>query len=161
MAKIIKNEQIKAADVILYGLDNQLIGELTTSEALQLAKQQSADLVVTNGMQSPPRCQLIAKGKTNQVLQQQKPKASSQIKTKEIRLTPHIEQHDLDTKLVQIKNLLHHDNHVVLVIKVQGKEAKKAAALAEDIINLLAHDAKPQTKLKISNKQVQVTLERK
>lgn len=160
MAKLIKNEQIKARDIILYDLNNQYMGEMLTSEALKLAQQQDADLVVTQGMQSPPQCQLVARGKANQVLQQLKPK-DSPAKTKEIRLTPHIEQHDLDTKIEQIKKLLSTNHLVLLVIKIQGKESKKGEALAQEILQLLASEAKPQTKLQISGKQIQVTLEKK
>lgn len=160
MAKLIKNEGIKAQDVVLYDLEGQLIGDMTTSEALTIAKKQDADLVVTNSMQSPPLCQLVRKGKTNELLQKQKPKTST-IKTKEIRLSPHIEQHDLDTKVEQIKKLIQTDHHVLVVIKLQGKEAKKGTALAEELLQLLAEEAKPQTKLQISGKQIQVTLEKK
>lgn len=162
MAKVIKNEQIKASDVIVYGLDEQLIDEMPTSQALQLAKQLNADLIVTNSMQSPPRTQLVAKGLANQVMQQQNTKdADSNIKTKEIRLTPHIEQHDLDTKIEQIKKLINSRHLVLLVIKIQGKEAAKGKLLAEDILTLLAAEAKPLSKLQVSGKQIQVTLVKK
>lgn len=162
MAKVIKNEQIKASDVIVYGLDEQLIDEMPTSQALQLAKQLNADLIVTNSMQSPPRTQLVAKGLANQVMQQQNTKdADSNIKTKEIRLTPHIEQHDLDTKIEQIKKLINSRHLVLLVIKIQGKEAAKGKLLAEDILTLLAAEAKPLSKLQVSGKHIQVTLVKK
>lgn len=160
MAKVLKNEQIKALDVILYDLDGQLIGEMETKEALSLAKQHQADLVVTHSMQSPPRCQLVSKGLANQVLHQLKPKETPS-KTKEIRLTPHIEQHDLDTKVEQIRKLIHSNHYVQLVINVKGKEAKKGTALAEEILDLLKAEAKPQSKLQISGKHIQVILEPK
>lgn len=160
MAKLIKNEQIKAQDVILYDLNNQYIGEMPTYDALKLAQQHNADLVVTQGMQSPPQCQLVARGKANQVMQQLKPKDAPS-KTKEIRLTPHIEEHDLETKVEQIKKLLSSNHLVQLVIKIQGKEAKKGEALAQEILQLLTSEAKPQTKLQVSGKQIQVMLEKK
>jgi len=84
---LIMNDKIKASEVQLLALDGKPLGEMPTKDALKLAKDQGADLVCLNIMQSPPQCQLVARGKAKSVLKRddQAPK-----KSKEIRLKPKI-----------------------------------------------------------------------
>ncbi|MCM3635369.1 translation initiation factor IF-3 [Paenibacillus camelliae] len=152
---LMMNEKIKAAEVELLDLDGQNLGYLATKKALQLAKEQQADLVCINIMSSPPQCQLIARGKAKQVVQ---PKSSAPKKEKEIRLTPTIEQHDYDTKLKQCEKLLQSGHPVALVIKLSGKQGPQAKALLEQVIIDLKAYGKAATGIQLSGKQAAVTI---
>jgi len=153
---LIMNEKIKASEVQLLDLDGNSLGEMATKEALKLANEKVADLVCTNIMQSPPLCQLVARGKAKSVLKQgdQAPK-----KSKEIRLTPNIEQHDYDTKLNQCEKLLSSGHPVDLVIKLSGKQGELAKKLLQQIIDDLKAIGKPATGIQLSGKQAAVTLQ--
>lgn len=152
----IMNEQIKAMEVNLLDQDGQTLGIITTGKAIELAKQQKADLVVIDIMTSPPLCQIIARGKAKQVLQKEQ---ASLKKSKEIRLTPTIEQHDLDTKVNQIQKLLKSGHPVDLVIKVSGKQSSQAKSLVEEILVELKASGKAASGIQVSGKQVAVTIE--
>ncbi len=79
-------------------------------------------------------------------------------KVKELRLTPHIEEHDYDTKLRQASKLLAAGNGVQLVVRLQGKEGPKAKELLERMVKDLASNGKKQTGIQVSGKQAAVQL---
>src|SRR5262245_58650268 len=94
---LILNEKIKASEVRLKGLQGEDLGIVPTSEALQMAKSLKVDLVCESLMSSPPPCRLIRAGAAKEEAQQER-KREREPKLKEIRLSPQIEDHDLDTK---------------------------------------------------------------
>lgn len=154
---IIMNEKIKASEVELTGLQGEPLGIMPTKDALLLAKQAKADLVCTNMLSSPPPCKLIKKGmakqeKSNEIA------AASPKKVKEIRLTPHIEEHDYDTKVRQCEAMLQSGHPVFIVVKVQGKEGAQAKALLERILVDLKSYGSKQSGIQLSGKQAAVTV---
>lgn len=154
---LLMNEKIKASEVDLIGLDGEKLGILPTAEALKLAKQHNADLVCTSMLQSPPPCQLMAKGQAKQQKNKDQLKEANK-KTKEIRLTAQIEDHDYDTKLRQCESLLQSGHPISLVVKVQGKNANNGKQLIESLLQDLKHVGKKETGVQVSGKQVNVTV---
>ncbi|AZN39367.1 translation initiation factor IF-3 [Paenibacillus albus] len=158
---MIMNEQIKASEVLLTGINGEDLGIVTREEALALAKQYKVDLICTSLMSSPPPCKLISKGVAKQDASSQKreeKKKDQPLKAKEIRLTPHIEDHDYDTKLRQCEKLLASGNAVDLVVRIQGKEGAKAKELLEQLVKDLASSGKKETGIQLSGKQAAVRL---
>ncbi|MFC5650067.1 translation initiation factor IF-3 [Paenibacillus solisilvae] len=156
---MIMNEQIKASEVQLTGLNGEDLGIVSRAEALLLAKRHKVDLVCTSLMSSPPPCKLMSKGAAKQSKNVEKRQASKQdqpAKVKEIRLTPHIEEHDYDTKLRQSQKLLASGNAVELVVRIQGKEGPRAKELLERALKDLADIGKKQTGIQVSGKQAAV-----
>ncbi|MCM3782727.1 translation initiation factor IF-3 [Neobacillus mesonae] len=154
---MIKNEKIKAAEVDVTGIDGEHLGVMPTSEALALAKKLKVDLVCTSLMSSPPPCRLIGAGAAKQEASAEKRKAREP-KVKEIRLTPHIEDHDYDTKKTQMERILKTGDIVKLVVKIQGKEGDKAKSLIESLLRDLKEFGKPATGIQISGKQAAVEI---
>lgn len=152
---LIMNDKIKAREVELLDCEGNLLGDIQTAKALQLAKEQQADLVCIDIMQSPPKCQLIPRGRAKQIA---KAKDAAPKKTKEIRLTPMIEDHDYETKRSQCKKLLADGHSVALVIKLSGKQGAAAKALLQQLIDDLKQQGKPATGIQLSGKQATVTL---
>lgn len=156
---MIMNEKIKASEVQLTGIHGENLGVVATSEALALAKKLKVDLVCTSLMSSPPPCKLIGAGAAKQEAQQARKKENKESKVKEIRLTPHIEDHDLDTKKQQAERILNSGDSVLLVVKIQGKEGTRAKELLELLIKELAPDGRPLTKIQLSGKQAAVQID--
>ncbi|MFD2614774.1 translation initiation factor IF-3 [Paenibacillus gansuensis] len=155
---IMMNEKIKASEVLLTGLNGEVLGIMPTSEALALARIEKADLVCTSLMSSPPPCKLMGRGQAKAEAQQERKKQVAP-KVKEIRLTPAIEEHDYDTKKGQAERLLTSGDQVLLVVKLQGKQQDRAKQLLETMIKDLRQFGKPQTGLQISGKQASAQLE--
>ena len=59
---MILNEQIKASEVQLTGLNGESLGIVSRADALALAKKYKVDLVCISLMASPPPCKLISRG---------------------------------------------------------------------------------------------------
>lgn len=160
-SNLVMNEKIRASEVQLTGLNGENLGVMPRDEALAMARELKADLVCVSLMSSPPPCKLAAKGQAKQ--QQSKESRAERMKeqpakVKELRLTPHIEEHDYDTKLRQAGKLLQSGNAVQLVVRVQGKEGAQAKALLERMVSDLASEGKKQSGIQVSGKQAQVQL---
>lgn len=154
-SKMVMNEQIKASEVVLKGLDGEDLGVVDREEALRLARELGADLVCDNLMSSPPPCRLVAKGnarREREKQQQEERKAQGGGKLKEIRLTPAIEDHDYDTKLRSAEKLLKDGNRVLLSVQAKGKEGAKAKELLERMLADLASAGRKTTGIQVSGK---------
>lgn len=158
---MIVNEQIKASEVLLTGIDGEDLGIVSRSEALALAKRHNVDLVCLSLMSSPPPCRLVSRSAAKQdrnAKKQSEKRNELPQKTKEIRLTPHIEEHDYDTKLRQIEKLLEAGNAVELNVRAQGKESKEAKALLERLLADLKGKGNKETGIQVSGKGAIVKL---
>ncbi|MGO4541329.1 translation initiation factor IF-3 [Paenibacillus sp. 2TAB19] len=158
---LVMNEKIRASEVQLTGLDGENLGVMSRDEALALARELKVDLVCTSLMSSPPPCKLVGRGQAKQ--QQSKDARAGRVKeqpakVKELRLTPHIEEHDYDTKLRQAEKMLQAGNAVQLVVRIQGKEGAQAKALLERLVTDLKTSGKKQSGIQTSGKQAQVQL---
>ncbi|WP_270164412.1 translation initiation factor IF-3 [Paenibacillus sp. SYP-B4298] len=158
MAAVIMNEKIKAAEVQLTGLQGEALGIVTREAALAMAREAKADLVCLSLMSSPPPCKLEVRGKAKQQAPLAKRQEGAAAKVKELRLTPHIEDHDYDTKLRQAAKLLEGGISVQLVVRIQGKEGAKAKELLERLVRDLAGNGTKQSGLQLSGKQAAVVL---
>lgn len=155
---MIKNEKIKAAEVQLTGLHGESLGIIATSEALAMAKKHKVDLVCTSLLSSPPPCRLIRAGAAKEEAQQVR-KQERKPKWKEIRLTPHIEAHDYETKKRQAEKILLAGDTVMLVVRIQGKDGAQAKKLLETLLQDLAPVGTKTTGIQLSGKQAAVQLD--
>lgn len=158
---LIVNEKIKAREVHLTGLNGEDLGVLTRDEALALAKAHKADLVCTSLFSSPPPCKLVGRGMAKQEAAQEKKeqrKGEQPAKTKEFRLNVHIEEHDYETKMTQMRKLLEAGKAVQPVVRIQGKEGEAAKKLLERLAGDLAGQGKKETGIQLSGKQAAVKL---
>ncbi|WP_068774754.1 translation initiation factor IF-3 [Paenibacillus sp. FJAT-26967] len=158
---MITNEKIKAAEVLLTGLNGEDLGIVSREEALRAAKEAKADLVCTSLMSSPPPCKLVARGMAKQAAQKEKQaqrQSGTPLKVKELRLTVNIEDHDYETKQRQAEKLLVTGNSVQLVVRIQGKEGPKAKALLERLLKDLAVTGIKETGIQVSGKQAAVKI---
>jgi translation initiation factor IF-3 len=157
---LIMNEQIKASEVLLTGLDGEDLGIVSREEALRMAKERRVSLVCISVMSSPPPCKLVPRGMAKQAVPKDKrfDKSAGPLKVKEIRLTANIENHDYDTKLAQAGKLLQSAHAVQLVVKIQGKEGQRAKELLERMLNDLRAYGTKETGIQVSGKQAAARL---
>ena len=100
---MILNEDIRAREVRLIGVDGQKIGVVSKNEALRKAADADLDLVLLSPNAKPPVARIMDYGKFR-FEQQKKAKENRKnqkvMAVKEIRLSPTIEGNDFDTKFV-------------------------------------------------------------
>ncbi|MED1721604.1 translation initiation factor IF-3 [Brevibacillus parabrevis] len=158
---MIVNEQIKAAEVSLTGVDGEDLGIVATKVALQMAKEQGVDLVCLSLATSPPPCQLVNRTDHKEQLNREKAKqrkAEKGMKVKELRLSAFIEDHDYETKKRQAEKILAAGDAVQLTVRLEKKESQEAKKLVEGLVKELAHCGKQDKGIQVSGKQVVAVL---
>ncbi len=119
------NREIRAAKVRVIDSDGGQLGILTLSEALLKADQAGLDLVEISASAEPPVCKIIDYGKFRyQVTKKEKEskKAQHQVKVKEIKVKPNIDNHDLETKIKHARDFLAKGNKVRVTCMFRGRE---------------------------------------
>ena len=100
------NEQIRDREVRVIGEDGQVIGIMSSRDALKLAKEAELDLVKIAPQAKPPVCKIIDYGKYRYELARKEKESRKKQKTmeiKEVRLSPNIDTNDLNTKVNQAR----------------------------------------------------------
>lgn len=119
------NKQIRAPKVRVIGPDGEQVGVLTLQEALQKATVEGLDLVEIVPNSNPPVCKIINYGKyryDQTKREKESKKAQHQIKVKEVKVKPNIDDHDLQTKLRHARDFLAEGNKVKVTCMFRGRE---------------------------------------
>ncbi|KYG73794.1 MULTISPECIES: translation initiation factor IF-3 [Roseivirga] len=117
------NEKITARQVRVVG-ENVEQGVFPTNQALQMAKDQSLDLVEISPKADPPVCKVIdySKFKYEQKKKQKEIKAkASKTVIKEIRFGPNTDDHDFEFKLKHAINFLQEGAKVKAYVHFKGR----------------------------------------
>jgi translation initiation factor IF-3 len=158
---VIKNEKIKALEVYLSGIQGEDLGVVATKEALRMAKALKVDLVCLSLTSSPPSCKLVKQSDylIERVKEKHKErKAETTLKTKEIRLSPFIEEHDYDTKKRQAERILAFRDAVQITVQIENKQNQAAKILIERLLKDLAPYGKQDKGLQINGKRVEAII---
>src|SRR5438874_2506863 len=118
------NEQIRISPVRLIGAEGEPLGIVSTSQALEKAREAGLDLVEMAADERPPVCKILDYGKMRYANSQKGNKAGKvrQQKLKEIRVRPKTGEHDVDTKVVQARKFLEHNDKVQVTVLFRGRE---------------------------------------
>jgi translation initiation factor IF-3 len=119
------NKQIRAPKVRVIGPEGDQIGVLPIKEALIKAQEANLDLVEIAPNAQPPVCKIIDYGKYryDQTKREKEGKKSQhQVKVKEIKLKPNIDEHDFQTKLKQARQFIEKGNKVKITCMFRGRE---------------------------------------
>ncbi|MCX7656857.1 MAG: translation initiation factor IF-3 [Treponemataceae bacterium] len=119
------NEQIRVREVRLIGEDGEQKGIVPTQEALRMAQELGLDLVEVAPQANPPVCKILNYGKfkfENEKKIRDSKKKQKQLKVKEIRMQPKIDEHDLDFKSKHIREFLAEGNKVKVTVRFRGRE---------------------------------------
>lgn len=126
IAKITRiNEQIRADQLRVIDEDGKLLGLLSKSEALSLAREHGQDLVEVSPNAKPPVAKIVDWGKYNyqrtKQLQKNRKSAKS-VDLKQIRMGLKIGEHDLDIKLRKATSFLEAGHKVKITLVYRGRE---------------------------------------
>lgn len=119
------NKRIRVPEVRLIGADGSQMGVYATYEALRLAEQEGLDLVEISPQARPPVCKIMDYGKYKYEQSKKRHEAKKHqvvVKTKEIKMRPATDEHDLQTKMKHIKRFLEEGNKVKVTVRFRGRE---------------------------------------
>ena len=135
---MILNEDIRAREVRLIGVDGQQVGVVSKNEALRKAADADLDLVLLS-----PVARIMDYGKFR-FEQQKKAKENRKnqkvMAVKEIRLSPTIEGNDFDTKLKHVRKFLTKGAKVRVSIRFRGR-AITHKELGKQVLEKMADEA--------------------
>ena len=102
---------------------------MTSWEALRVAQEKGLDLVEISPTSNPPVCKLMDYGKfvfeeKKKEKDQARAQRISQVNTKEIQISPVIQEGDLKVKIKNIQRILGEGDKVRVVIKFSGRQLK-------------------------------------
>lgn len=157
------NRQIRARRVRLVDQHGHQHGEMSLEQALQLAEQAELDLVEVAPEARPPVARIMDYGR-ERYHQEKRQRAARRHRAREphqLRLSPVIADHDLQTKLRAAQRFLEHGDQVRVQVQMRGRQRahpELARQLAERFVEALAEIAVPVRPLQADNNSVQVTL---
>jgi len=118
------NERIRAREIRLIG-DTGENTLMFTRDALALARQRGLDLVEVAPNANPPVCKILDYGKfkyDQTKKERDSRKSQRSVVVKEVRFSPTIDDHDVDTKIKMVRRFLEEGNKVKLTVKFKGRE---------------------------------------
>lgn len=119
------NEQIRAKEVQIISEDGSRIGPIPLSEALDMAYEKKEDLVLVAPNNDAPICKIMNYGKYKFEQAKREKEAKKKQKTyetKEIRITPNIEEHDFGFKSKNARKFIEEGNKVKITVRFRGRE---------------------------------------
>ena len=119
------NEQIRDKEVRVIGAEGNQLGVMSIQDARAAADEAGLDLVRVSPNAKPPVCKIIDYGKFRYEISRKEKEAKKKQKTveiKEVRLSPNIEENDLNTKINQARKFLQKGNRVKVTLRFRGRE---------------------------------------
>lgn len=107
------------------GSDGQMVGIMSSSQALELARDQGLDLVEISPNSQPPACKIMDYGKwkfQTKKKQKQSRKNQAKIVIKEIQLRPRTNEGDINIKLQKAREFLSNGCKVKVNLRFVGRE---------------------------------------
>lgn len=131
------NEQIRANKVQIIDDEGKKVGPISLNEALEMAYDKKLDLVLVAPNAEVPVCKLMNYGKYKfeQAKREKEAKKKQKVlETKEIRITPNIEEHDFGFKTKNARKFIEDGNKVRVTVRFRGRELNYVK-LGEDTLN--------------------------
>ncbi len=119
------NEDITSSEVQLIDETGENRGTVSTSEAMEMARDAGLDLVAISPNAKPPVCKILDLGKYKYQAQKKAAEARKRqkiIDVKEIKLRPNIDVHDYDVKMRSVKKFLEEGDKVKITMRFRGRE---------------------------------------
>jgi translation initiation factor IF-3 len=125
------NGQIRAKEVQLISDNGEKLGMVPLARALEIAGEKKLDLVLVSPNSQVPVCKIMNYGKYKfeQSKKEKEAKKKQKVQeTKELRITPNIEEHDFGFKSKNARKFLTDGNKVKITVRFRGREVNNAKA---------------------------------
>lgn len=161
------NGQIRAREVQLISDTGEKLGVVPLSKALDIAGEKKLDLVLVSPNAQTPVCKIMNYGKYRfeQSKKEKEAKKKQKIQeTKELRITPNIEEHDFGFKAKNARKFLEDGNKVRITVRFRGRElnnTKMGENVLNDFIKALEDIAVVEKSPKLEGKNMFVILAKK
>lgn len=119
------NDRIFANELRVLDSEGKQIGILKKQEALEIAREKGLDLVEIAPTAKPPVARIIDFKKflyQEEKKRREEKKKAKNSETKEIRLGPFMDTHDLDTMIKRAREFLEGNDKVKLVVRFKGRQ---------------------------------------
>ena len=158
------NEQIRDREVRLIGEDGQVVGIMSSKEALKIAKEAELDLVKIAPQAKPPVCKIVDYGKYRYEMARKEKEAKKKQKTvevKEVRMSPNIDANDLNTKVNNAKKFILKGNKVKVTLRFRGREmahVQQSKHILDDFADMLKDVAQVEKPAKLEGRNMSMVL---
>lgn len=125
ISEVFINEKIRDKEIRVIDQEGNQLGIMSSREALNIAREQSLDLIKIAPKAKPPVCKIMDYGKYKYEITKREKEAKKKqkvIDVKEVRLSPNIEEHDLNTKANQARKFLTDGDRVKVALRFRGRE---------------------------------------
>jgi translation initiation factor IF-3 len=119
------NERIRVSQVRVVDENGQMVGVLSTRDAIEQARGRGFDLVEVSPAAVPPVCRVMDYGKYKYELSKKAKKAKRKqhvVHLKEIKMRPGIESHDYNFKMNHARRFLEEHDKVKFSLIFRGRE---------------------------------------
>ncbi len=119
------NEQIRDKEVRLIGSNGEQLGIMSARDAMKIAREAELDLVKVAPTAKPPVCKIIDYGKYKYEMARKEKEAKKRqkiIEIKEVRLSPNIDDNDLNTKISAARKFIQKGDKVKVSLRFRGRE---------------------------------------
>ena len=158
------NQQIRVREVRLIGDAGEQLGVVGTTEAIQMARDQGVDLVEVSPNASPPVCRLLDYGRFRYTQTKRDREARKSQKTnvvREVRFRPRIANHDRESKIRRIQELLGDGAKVKVSVMFRGREIthpELGVTLLRGVAEQLKEEAKLETPPLMEGRRLNIIL---
>ena len=136
------NERIRAREIRVIGEDGEQFGVMSVNEAIALAIEKELDLVEISPNATPPVCKIMNYGKfkyEKTKKDKENKKKQKNVVVKELRIKPHIDEHDKETKISQIKKFIEKEHKVKVSLRLTGRERLHADSAIKILDEFASH----------------------
>ena len=125
ITELMINEQIRDKEIRLIDENGEQLGIVSSREAQKIADERKLDLVKIAPTAKPPVCRIMDYGKykfDQAKKEKEARKKQKTIDTKELRLSPNIDAHDIQVKVKKAIEFLKDGDKVKVSIRFRGRE---------------------------------------
>ena len=136
------NERIRVSQVRVVDENGQMVGVISTRDAIEKARERGLDLVEVSPAAVPPVCRIMDYGKYKYELSKKAKKAKRKqhvMHLKEIKMRPGIESHDYNFKMAHARRFLEELNKVKFSLIFRGREVTHLD-IGMALFDRVAHD---------------------
>lgn len=137
------NDRIRISPVRVVDAAGEMLGEMPTEQALQLAAEAGLDLVEVSSDARPPVCRIMDYGKVQYERRKKQTTGAKQhrMQVKQLRLRAKTGQHDIEVKVRKAREFLERKDKVKINVLFKGRENahhERGRDMLVDIIESLA-----------------------